>query len=211
MNANVTRLIRDTRPQPPEMRVFNAFAPDQDGLGAWARRTFIDDDGPLTNDRHAHLQAADIGWLWTTAEATNKNRRIAGECRQIQTMQKRWSSAAAHWQLEQWFGQVPDFLITIDAHFAAQADDWTFCAVIEHELCHAAQAEDEFGMPRFTKQGLPIFCTVAHEVEEFVDVVARYGAQATGVSDMVAAANRGPSIGQAAMDMACGTCARRVA
>lgn len=182
------------------------FTPDQNGLGAWARRTFIDEGGALTNERHAHLRSAEIGWLWTTAAARDRNRTIAGECRLISTPQSKWSSAMAAFQLEQWFGFLPDFLITLDVSITTDCDDWAFCALIEHELCHAAQDIDIYEMPKFTKEGLPVFRIIAHDVEEFTDVVARYGADATGVRDMVTAANKGPSIGAAQMSMACGTC-----
>jgi hypothetical protein len=209
MIATITRLVRSTRPMPPTMAP-DWFEPAPE-LGEWASATFVDPAGPLHNPRHLHLLDAEIGWLWTTAEAANKDRRIAGECRLIGPAQRKWSSAMARFQLERMFGLIPDFVITIDADIATLADDWTFCALIEHELCHAAQDVDAFGDPRFTREGQPLFRLVAHDVEEFVEVVQRYGARATGVSAMVEAANRGPSIGAAAMDMACGTCARRVA
>lgn len=183
------------------------FTPDQDDLGAWARRVFIDEEGALANPRHAHLQGAIIGWLWTTAAATDRNRAVAGQCRLIQSPQSKWSSAMAAFQLEQWFGVLPDFLITLDATIAAECDDWAFCALIEHELCHAAQDVDIYGMPKFTKEGAPVFRVIGHDVEEFTDVVARYGSAATGVSEMVAAANKGPSVAEVNVSMACGTCA----
>lgn len=68
---------------------------------------------------------------------------------------------------------------------------------------------DEFGEPRFTRDGNPIWRVIAHDVEEFVDVVARYGADATDTRALVSAANAGPSVGAAAMQMACGTCGGR--
>lgn len=138
--TKITRLIRDTRPRPPaDLPLVDGFAPDQDGLGAWARRTFIDTTGALANSRHEPLQDAAIGWLWTTAEARNKNRAIAGECQLIRPAQPKWSSARGAWLIDHWFGRRLDFLITIDATHAADMDDWAFCALIEHELCHAAQ------------------------------------------------------------------------
>lgn len=210
--AKIINLVQPSRPFPPQaLGIVDDFAPDQDGLGAWARKMFIDEDGPLCNPRHEHLRNATIGWLWTTAECSNRDRMVAGECQLVAPPQRKWGSARSAWQLRQWFGDLPDFIITISAPFAAQADDWSFCALIEHELCHAAQDVDPFGMPRFGNEGQPLFRMVAHDVEEFNDVVERYGARATGVEAMVRLANAGPTIGLAQMAVACGSCGGRMA
>jgi hypothetical protein len=213
--TKLASIVRRTRPSPPPEMLDDmapiAFVPDQLGLGAWARETFIDEDGPLSNERHRHLEDAAIGWLWTNAEQANRDKAVAGECRLIGPAQRKWSSQMAHFQLMQWFGHVPDFLVTISAQFAATCDDWSFCALVEHELCHAAQDVDMFGEPRFTRDGNPIFRLVAHDVEQFVDVVARYGSGPADVAEMVRAANNGPTIGEARMTLACGNCVRKVA
>lgn len=207
--GNVIHLVRSTRPRPPADLPINQFVPDQHGLGAWVREIFIDAEGPLYNPRHAHLEEAAIGWLWTTAENVNRNRVVAGECKLIGPPQKRWGRAMADFQLCEWFGYVPDFLITFDATIAAEADDWAFCALVEHELCHAAQDVDQWGEPRFNREGQPIFRLVGHDVEQFHDVVERYGAVASDVAELVRLANKGPTIGAAQMRMACGTCLQR--
>ena len=199
-----------TRPLPPAtLDLTDDFAVAQD-LGQWARQTFIEDDGPLHNPRYEHLADASIGWLWSTYPAANKGMMIAGECRMPAPLQNRWTSAATHYQTVKWFGHVPDYVITIAAA-AADWDEWSFCALIEHELCHTTHLVDQYGMPRFTRDGNPILGIVGHDVEQFVDVVARYGAVASGVADMVRVANKGPSIGQAQIDAACGTCKARIA
>lgn len=211
--TKIASIVRRTRPAPPPELLDDmgplSFHPDQDGLGAWARETFIEEDGPLYNERHRHLEDAAIGWLWTNGEQANKDRTVAGECRMIGPAQRKWSSQMAHYQLMQWFGYVPNFLITLSAPYTASADDWSFCALVEHELCHAAQDVDPFGEPRFDRQGNPIFRLVAHDVEQFTDVVARYGAGAADVAEMVRAANKGATIGEARIALACGNCARK--
>lgn len=206
------RVVRTSRPAPPPtLAATDDFAADQDGLGSWVRRMFIEDTGPLHNPRHAHLREASIGWLWTTAEQANRDRAVAGECQLVQPQQRKWGSARQHWQWRQWFGCVPDFVITISAPIAVILDDWGFCALIEHELCHAAQDIDVFGEPRFNNEGHPMFRIVTHDVEQFDDVVERYGATAAGVERMVRLANAGPTIGQAQIAAACGTCTKRKA
>ena len=76
-------------------------------------------------------------------------------------------------------GDLPDFLITFNTVYAAEADDATWCARCEHELYHCGQAMDRWGSPRFNPfTGLPVFCVRPHDCEEFVGVVKRYGGQA---------------------------------
>ena len=148
---------------------------------------------------------------WTNQVSEHRGRRLAGECRMPGKNGSKWSQLMALGQLEHWFGFIPDFVIVIDADLAQQADDDAFCALIEHELYHAAQDEDIFGSPRFTKQGDPGFTMRGHDVEQFVGVVERYGAAAAGVSELVAAAKRGPILQDGAVSLACGTCARKAA
>lgn len=123
----------------------------------------------------------------------------------------RWNQQRGAYQLEQWFGMVPDFTITISATIAEIMDDASFCALVEHELYHCAQAFDEFGMPRFTREGLPVFTMRGHDVEQFVGVVRRYGSHASGVSELVHAALVGPTVQDGAVQAACGSCLRRAA
>ena len=193
------------RPQPPSDNLFG-FRPDQEGLGAWAHATFIDGSSPICNPHHAHLDSAFIGWLWTDEEAAHQGRRILGECRLIQSQQRKWSSAMMHHQLKQWFGGTPDFVITIQADAAREMDDASFCALVEHELYHAGQALNQYGDPAFTKHGQPIYAMRGHDIEEFVGVVERYGAGAAGVQALVDAAKGRPAIGVASLAAACGTC-----
>jgi len=48
-------------------------------------------------------------------------------------------------------------------------------AVIDHELCHAAVIIDSNGEPKTDEDGRTCYRTRKHDVEEFVDVVARHG------------------------------------
>lgn len=198
------------RPLPPSDRDFG-FRPDQDGLGAWVTETFINEDSPLANPDHAHLADASIGWLWTSEPATHRGRIILGECRLVQPQQERWGSAMQHRQIRDWFGHAPDFIITLSAPWAAQMDDATFCALVEHEMYHAAQAMDEYGQPRFRRDGSPMFALRGHDVEEFIGVVERYGVVDSNVALLVEAAQRKPTVGQSDLAAACGTCHLKLA
>lgn len=204
-----------SRPYPPEAmiedEVNDLFAPDFE-LRSWIIDTFISETGGLCNPDHAHLRDANLGVLWTNCDNSRNMRSVIGQAELMPPMAMgKWQRARASQQVVEWFGGMPDFLLTFSAPAAATMDDTSFCALVEHELYHCAQKLDRYGMPAFNKAGLPVFAIRGHDVEEFVGVVARYGAQAAGVSEMVDAANRRPSIGLASIAGACGTCLRAVA
>lgn len=203
------------RPHPPADLLDDAdgrFVAAHD-LEAWAFSTFIDDEAALLNEDHAHLRHASIGFLWTNVPNERQMRRIVGQAElgDPQGAMGKWAKARARAQVKGWFGHMPDFIITIDAGFAAEADDATFCALIEHELYHCSQERDQYGMPKFSRTGQPVPAMRGHDVEEFIGVVRRYGAEAAGVAAMVKAANTGPEIAASSIAHACGSCLRRTA
>jgi hypothetical protein len=206
------------RPFPPQELVIysdaemaDRFEPAPDLL-AWIRQTFIDEDGELANPDHAHLAQAELGVLWTNCDNTKNMRSVIGQAELMPPMAMgKWQRARAIQQIEDWFGGMPDFLLTFSAPACAGMDDATFCAVVEHELYHCAQKQDQYGMPKFGQDGQPSFGIRGHDVEEFVGVVARYGSKAAGVSHMVEAASHRPLIGEASIAGVCGTCALKVA
>jgi putative metallopeptidase len=204
-----------TRPRPPAEMLANdvdrpakRFIPAIE-LSTWLTETFIVDGAPLLNEDHAHLSFARIGALWTSVPNSRSGRTIVGQAEFLKNSggaMGKWARAAREQQLEEWFGEAPDFLITIDAGYAAQCTDAAFCALIEHEAYHCGIERDEFGAPRFSKAGTPIFGLRGHDVEEFVGVVRRYGADAAGVRDMVDAASKQPEVAVASIAAACGNC-----
>jgi hypothetical protein len=172
------------------------------------RSTFIVDDGPLHNPVHAHLLHASIGVLWTSAENGRHGKTIVGQAEHDPpNVMGRWARARAQQQLEQWFGTAAlDFLITLYAPYAAECSDAEFCALIEHELGHCGQARDIFGVPKFSRTGLPVYAMRGHDIEQFTFVVARYGANAAGVRAMIEAAKDAPQVDDASLQIACGSC-----
>lgn len=202
-----------TRPMPPEYMLEDTgirFEPAPD-LIEWARASFIDEFADLMNEDHAHLRFASIGALWTNVPNGRNGRRIIGQCEMGLPPAGKWSRARIELQLQQWFGNVPRFLLTFDAHYASTCSDAAFCALVEHELYHAGQERDAFGAPKFRRDGSPAFGLRGHDVEEFVGVVRRYGADAAGVRALVDAANRPPEVSRASIGHVCGTCQLRVA
>ncbi|NTG09253.1 hypothetical protein G6L25_18980 [Agrobacterium rhizogenes] len=183
-------------------------------MAEWVKATFFDESSRVHNPDHAHLADAHIGYLWTIVENNRKGKQVIGQCEEgkPQGAMGKWSRARAEQQVIEWFGSVPDFIITLDANYCAQCGDAEFMALVEHELYHAAQDVDEFGQPKFSKStGRPVFTLRGHDVEQFIGVVRRYGVDASGVREMVDAANRPPEIARARIDHACGTCQLRVA
>lgn len=192
---------------------FKAFVPASD-VASWVEATFFDPSSPVTNPEHAHLAEAHIGYLWTVVENNRKGKRVIGQCEtgSPQGAMGKWSKARAEQQVVEWFGSVPDFIITLDAEYCRHCGDAEFMALVEHELYHAAQDVDDFGMPKFNKMtGQPVFTIRGHDVEQFIGVVRRYGADAAGVRAMVDAANQPPEIARAHIEHSCGTCLLRVA
>lgn len=205
-------IASNTRPLPPSELMDSLRYPEQflpaPELDAWARSVFLDESGPLFNPDHLHLIDARIGWLWTNAPCAKNGMTVAGQCEKPFPRGDQWAKARYFAQVNAWFGGEPDFIITLDAPLSGLRDDASFCALVEHEMYHAGQAKDEYGCPRYRKDGTPVFTIRGHDVEEFVGVVARYGADsaAGATSILVEAANRGPKIALASVAAACGTC-----
>ncbi len=205
------------RPYPSEavLESFGRMTPDPE-LREWIYTNYIEDTGPLYSDDHDHLQHASIGVLWSTEPNTRQGRAIIGQAEipAKSTMGGKWLRARVMQQLADWFGEIPDFLITLDANYCAVCPNVDFLALVDHELTHCAQDRDAFGMPKFNKQtGMPTFTMRGHDVEEFVSVVRRFGVGAAGAEAkaLVEAAQSKPEIGAANIAKACGTCLKAAA
>ncbi|WP_241024896.1 putative metallopeptidase [Burkholderia sp. Ac-20384] len=182
-------------------------------MSDWVWQSILREGAPLHNDDHRHLWDADIAYLWASAENTKRMRRVVGQCEEVMIRAGGWQKARQEQQFCEWFGRVPDFLITFDAHYAHECSDLQWCALVEHELYHVGQRVDDFGAPAFTKDGMPKLGIRGHDVEEFVGIVRRYGiAGGSGDTEaFVAAAQRAPEIGRVEIGHACGTCMLRAA
>lgn len=199
-----------TRPMPPasilELDPYGWFEPAHD-VERWIHQVLIDQEGQIHNPDHIHLVDARIGILWSTAPCSMKGREVIGMAEIPSFRCNKWQKGRQEQQLRGWFGEIPDFLVTLDAWHCHNATDAEFLALVEHELYHCGQAMDEFGEPRFNQDtGAPIFTIRGHDVEEFVGVVRRYGVIGQDMEDlMIAAANR-PEIAKVDVARACGTC-----
>ncbi|WP_240090613.1 putative metallopeptidase, partial [Klebsiella pneumoniae] len=159
-------------------------------IGEWVNSQILSADGYLHNPDHGHLIDADLRFMWASSAFAKQGRTVLGQAESVMMRVGGWQKARQEQQMYEWFGDVPEFIITLAADFCAQCTDLEFCALVEHELYHIAQATDDYGAPKFNKEtGMPVLKLRGHDVEEFVGVVRRYGAS-KDVQKMVDAANR---------------------
>ena len=171
----------------------------------WLQAEILADTGSIHNQDHAHLIDADIRVMWASSAFSKKGRTVVGQAEQVAFRAGGWQKARMEQQMRDWFGDVPAYIITLAADYCAQCSDADFCALVEHELYHIAQAKDKYGAPKFTQEGLPKLEMHGHDVEEFVSVVRRYGAS-PDVQELVDAANKPAEVGKLNISRACGTC-----
>ncbi|WP_026145099.1 putative metallopeptidase [Pseudomonas asplenii] len=201
-----------SRPMPPTELLEHLFltlrpAPD---VWGWIRAEVLADTGSLHNPDHAHLLDASVGVLWASSVFAKQGRTVLGQAEQVMFRAGGWQKARQEQQMREWFGEEPDYLITLAADYCDQCSDAEFCALVEHELYHIAQATDEYGAPKFKQDGLPKLYLRGHDVEEFVGVVRRYGAS-NDVQQLINAASRLPEVANINISRACGTCQLKLA
>lgn len=177
----------------------------------WISRQILSDSGSIHNPDHAHLIEADLCFMWASESFAKKGRYVLGQAEQVMLRAGGWQKARMEQQMYEWFGRIPKFIITLAADYCTQCSDLEFCALVEHELYHIAQATDDYGAPKFNKEtGQPVLTLRGHDVEEFVGVVRRYGASAD-VQELVDAANQPAEVAKLNIARACGTCMLKLA
>ncbi|MCC9162855.1 hypothetical protein LNA76_05885 [Alcaligenes sp. MMA] len=200
------------RPYPPDdiqEDVYLTIRPAYE-LEEWVNQTILSSDGALYNPDHAHLLDASIRFLWASESFNKQGRRVLGQAEEVAFRSGGWQKARQEQQMREWFDYVPEFVITLAADYCSQCTDAEFCALVEHELYHIGHSQDEFGSPKFIKEGLPKLAIRGHDVEEFIGVVRRYGASAD-VARMVDTAKQAPEVEGINISRACGTCLLRAA
>ena len=200
------------RPMPPasllelsELSDFGIRLTPAPEVWEWIQTEVLADTGSIHNPDHAHLIDADIAVMWASSSFNKQGRTVLGQAEQVAFRAGGWQKARMEQQMFDWFGGVPAYIITLAADYCAQCPDIDFCALVEHELYHIAQAKDGYGAPKFTQEGLPKLEMRGHDVEEFVGVVRRYGAS-PDVQALVDAANKPAEVGKLNISRACGTC-----
>lgn len=207
------------RPQPPawlfELGTPDCFLPAPE-IDTWFRSAFLVEASPLFNDEHLHLTEARIGFAWTTYSNERQMRRVVGQAQlaAAPSSLNKWAKARYEQQTREWWGDEQlDFTIYLDANYCRAVSDIVWCALVEHELYHCAQAFDKYGAPAFSREtGRPKYAMRGHDVEEFVGIVRRYGVGAAAGETMalVMAAKEKPEVGAADIAGMCGNCLRLV-
>lgn len=208
--------LEDRRPFPPvnftgeNWLPYTRLIPAAE-IGEWVNQHILSEEGRIHNPDHTHLIDADVAFMWASGAFEKKGRYVLGQCEQVVLRAGGWQKARMEQQMHEWFGRIPKFIITLAADYCSQCSDLEFCALVEHELYHIAQAIDDFGAPKFNKEtGMPVLKLRGHDVEEFVGVVRRYGAS-KDVQEMVDAANRPAEVAHIDVARACGTCMLKLA
>ena len=189
------------------------FEPANNDLWPWIKETFLAEYSDLYNEDHEHLNSIDppdISFLWAYSTCKAKGRRVLGQTEKLMINVGGWKKNRQEVQLIEWFGDVPKYIITLDARVCQVMSDVDFCALVEHELYHIGHKKDKHGELEYTSMGEPRLFLRGHDVEEFHGVVQRYGAS-PDVQRMVELANDGPTISRANIAHACGTCLLKLA
>ena len=210
-------MISTFRPRPPAnltnpegLLSYIAIIPANE-VYRWVSDNILMESGHLYNPDHFHLHAADIAFMWASNAFDKRGHTVLGQCEEVMLRAGGWQKARMEQQMHEWFGRIPKFIITLAADYCEQCNALEFCALVEHELYHIAQATDDYGAPKFNKEtGMPVLKLRGHDVEEFVGVVRRYGAS-KDVQEMVDAANRPAEVAHIDVARACGTCMLKLA
>ncbi|GAN83833.1 putative metallopeptidase [Gluconacetobacter entanii] len=96
------------------------------------------------------------------------------------------------WLLQRatWF-QGPDYILMIDQDWWDGARPEAQEALVFHELMHAEHAVDRDGELKFDDEGRPVWSLKGHDLEEFREVVRRYGDWSGEIGAFVDAARIG--------------------
>ncbi|MDZ5602587.1 putative metallopeptidase [Pseudomonas sp. RP23018S] len=195
------------KPTPPVSlleSVFQTLSPAHE-VWEWITNEILADTGSLHNPDHAHLLDASVQVLWASQSFAKQGRTVLGQAEQVMHRAGGWQKARQEQQMREWFGEEPQFLITLAADYCAQCTDAEFCALVEHELYHIAHKADKYGAPAFGDDGMPKLEMRGHDVEEFIGVVRRYGAS-QDVQQLIDAASQPPEVAKINIARACGTC-----
>jgi hypothetical protein len=155
----------------------------------------------MLHDNEGFLASA-----WASTAYTRTKRMVLGQCEKVMFQQGGWKKARQEQQMRDWFGFVPIYLITIDASFCEKANDNEFCALFEHELYHIGVERDSDGEIIYSDHtGLPKHYLAGHDVEEFIGVVKRWGAN-DSVKRLVEVAKNPPFVSDLDISKCCGNC-----
>jgi hypothetical protein len=144
---------------------------------AWLRQMFIDEGAPMFNPRHSHLQKVDLVAMWTNVKYIEGGVQVVGQAEIINVNGKPWKRADQIDRLCTLHGNIPQARIWLDAPAWVERGFWRACSVGEHELGHYAHKVSKEGEKLYDEEhdDRPVLCQQAHDVEEHVFIMERYG------------------------------------
>ena len=142
----------------------------------------------LVHEHHDELRDAKIALAWNTAWKPDVDGRVTlGKCKKASDLDR---ELAAY-----------DFVIILRQEFMTnpRVTDHQRRALIDHELCHATVAYDDNGEPKLDARMRKVYRIRKHDIEEFADIVERYGCYKRDLELFAAALRRGQA--QPALDL----------
>ncbi|EPJ8241325.1 putative metallopeptidase, partial [Acinetobacter baumannii] len=184
------------------------FAPAPE-IWEWIKQVFLDPKSKLFNPDHMHLRSfryPDIAVMWARSGFKKQGRQVIGTTEKVMINAGGWKKERQEEQYIQWFNYLPEYLITFDASYSRIASDVNFCALLEHELYHIGVERDSDGEIIYSDHtGLPKHYLACHDVEEFIGVVKRWGAN-DSVKRLIEVAKNPPFVSDLDISKCCGNC-----
>jgi hypothetical protein len=113
-------------------------------------------------EHHVELGAASIAIAWRLGLSADKDGHlILGKCMKASDLQR---------ELVEY-----DFVILLNRDTWGSFSEEQKCALMDHELCHAARVLDDEGNEKFDERGRPIWRIRKHDIEEFQEILQRHG------------------------------------
>lgn len=142
------------------------------------------------NPVHAHLAENEItfGWLMRTEPKVKAGKTVLGSIHDTKTMAQGGFKDLFAMLLGRLLGDLPDYIVVLDLEFWKAANETQREAVVWHELAHCQHALDQYGAPRFDRDGMPVYALVAHDIEAFRSEVERFGAWTSDIAEFIASA-----------------------
>ena len=118
----------------------------------------------LIDEHHAELTEARFALAWNLSWAPDVDGRVTlGKCKKASDLDRELAAF--------------DFVIILRRDFVEDPSvtDLQRRALIDHELCHAAVARRVSGEPIIDEAGRLCYRIRKHDIEEFAEIVERYG------------------------------------
>lgn len=134
----------------------------------------------LVREYHHELKDARIALAWCTSWKPDADGRVTlGKCKKASDLDRELASY--------------DFIILLSRLFwrAEATSDIQRRALLDHELTHAAVKYDDKGDPARDERDRIVYRVRKHDLEEFSDIVARYGTYKRDLETFAAALRRG--------------------